>query len=141
MHLRVHWIQNPILLGSIWNLNPSITWSIKPHKITSQKTLIFSSIALSNHKPIFCLICVIVVLYCVMWLHHVWLLRVADRGRSRKKRRDFFGTIKKRLSRSKIRSKSMDPGDRDESLNRDASLSRSISADRARDPSAHSTGM
>ncbi|XP_069698125.1 phospholipid transfer protein C2CD2L isoform X3 [Periplaneta americana] len=63
-----------------------------------------------------------------------------DRGRSRKKKRDFFGTIKKRLSRSKIRSKSMDPGERDESLNRDASLSRSISADRARDPSAHSTG-
>ncbi|XP_023723494.1 phospholipid transfer protein C2CD2L isoform X5 [Cryptotermes secundus] len=63
-----------------------------------------------------------------------------DRGRSRKKKRDFFGTIKKRLSRSKIRSKSMDPGERDESLNRDASLTRSISADRARDPSAHSTG-
>jgi hypothetical protein len=66
---------------------------------------------------------------------------IADRGRSRKKRRDFFGTIKKRLNRSKIRSKSMDPGERDDSLNRDASLSRSISADRARDPSAHSTGM
>ena len=39
-----------------------------------------------------------------------------------------------------MRSKSMDPGERDESLNRDASLSRSISADRARDASAHSTG-
>jgi hypothetical protein len=76
------------------------------------------------------------VLCCVMLM-----LYVADRGRSRKKKRDFFGTIKKRLSRSKIRSKSMDPGERDDSLNRDTSLSRSISADRARDPSAHSTGM
>ncbi|XP_067003359.2 phospholipid transfer protein C2CD2L isoform X3 [Anabrus simplex] len=62
-----------------------------------------------------------------------------ERGRSRRKKRDFFGTIKKRLGRSKTRSKSMDPGERDESLTRDASISRSISADRARDPSAHST--
>uniref|UniRef100_A0A1B6LEX4 Phorbol-ester/DAG-type domain-containing protein n=1 Tax=Graphocephala atropunctata TaxID=36148 RepID=A0A1B6LEX4_9HEMI len=62
----------------------------------------------------------------------------ADRGRSRKKR-DFFGTIKKRLSRSKMRSKSMDPGEYDESSGSDP-LNRSISADRARDPSAHSTG-
>ncbi|XP_046675377.1 uncharacterized protein LOC124364163 isoform X5 [Homalodisca vitripennis] len=61
----------------------------------------------------------------------------AERGRSRKKR-DFFGTIKKRLSRSKMRSKSMDPGEYDESSNSDP-LNRSISADRARDPSAHST--
>ncbi|KAK7794196.1 hypothetical protein R5R35_000484 [Gryllus longicercus] len=63
-----------------------------------------------------------------------------DRGRSRRKKRDFFGTIKRRLGRSKTRSKSMDPAERDESLNRDASLTRSISADRARDPSAHSAG-
>lgn len=82
------------------------------------------------------LICLIELLCCIMLMFHI-----ADRGRSRKKKRDFFGTIKKRLNRSKIRSKSMDPGERDESLNRDASLSRSISADRARDPSAHSTGM
>jgi len=141
--------------GQHLEFKPQHHWSIKPRNITTQKTLIVSSITVStsdltpiclipplhNHKPIFCLICVIVVLYCVVWLHHVWLLHIADRGRSRKKRRDFFGTIKKRLSRSKIRSKSMDPGERDESLNRDASLSRSISADRARDPSAHSTGM
>lgn len=33
----------------------------------------------------------------------------------------------------------MDPGEYDESQNSD-SLNRSISADRARDPSAHSTG-
>jgi hypothetical protein len=58
-----------------------------------------------------------------------------ERSRSRRKKRDFFGTIKKRLSRSKNRSKSMDPGERDESLGRDASLSRSVSADRARDAS------
>ncbi|XP_049775583.1 phospholipid transfer protein C2CD2L isoform X1 [Schistocerca cancellata] len=63
-----------------------------------------------------------------------------DRGRSRRKKRDFFGTIKRRLGRSKTRSKSVDPGERDDSLNRDASINRSISADRARDPSAHSTG-
>lgn len=61
-----------------------------------------------------------------------------ERGRTRKKR-DFFGTIKKRLSRSKLRSKSMDPGEYDESLDSDP-LNRSFSADRARDPSAHSTG-
>lgn len=60
---------------------------------------------------------------------------LADRGRTKKKKRDFFGTIKKRLSRSKNRSKSMDPSLRDESLGRDASLNRSVSADRARDSS------
>lgn len=66
-----------------------------------------------------------------------WIIS-ADRSRSRK-RRDFFGTIRKRLSRSKTRSKSMDPGEYDESNDPDQ-LNRSISADRARDPSAHSTG-
>ncbi|XP_054285148.1 uncharacterized protein LOC129001748 isoform X3 [Macrosteles quadrilineatus] len=60
-----------------------------------------------------------------------------ERGRSRKKR-DFFGTIRKRLSRSKMRSKSMEQGEYDESLESNP-LNRSISADRARDPSAHST--
>ncbi|XP_059484473.1 uncharacterized protein LOC132201927 isoform X2 [Neocloeon triangulifer] len=59
-----------------------------------------------------------------------------ERGRTKKKKRDFFGTIKKRLSRSKNRSKSVDPSLRDESLGRDASLNRSVSADRARDASA-----
>ncbi|CAB3363244.1 Hypothetical predicted protein [Cloeon dipterum] len=58
-----------------------------------------------------------------------------ERGRTKKKKRDFFGTIKKRLSRSKNRSKSVDPSVRDESLGRDASLNRSVSADRARDSS------
>nr|CAD7439493.1 unnamed protein product [Timema bartmani] len=63
-----------------------------------------------------------------------------DRSRSRRKKRDIFGTIKKRLGRSKARSKSMDPGDKEDTLNPDSSINRSISADRARDPSAHSTG-
>ncbi|XP_065346782.1 uncharacterized protein LOC135944028 isoform X3 [Cloeon dipterum] len=58
-----------------------------------------------------------------------------ERGRTKKKKRDFFGTIKKRLSRSKNRSKSVDPSVRDESLGRDTSLNRSVSADRARDSS------
>ncbi|KAF5296175.1 hypothetical protein FQA39_LY12629 [Lamprigera yunnana] len=49
------------------------------------------------------------------------------RGRPRK-RRDFFGTIKRRLNKSKGRSKSAGPGDND--VGRDDSLNRSISADR-----------
>ncbi|XP_029041924.2 uncharacterized protein LOC114875616 isoform X2 [Osmia bicornis bicornis] len=54
-----------------------------------------------------------------------------ERGRTRRKRRDFFGTIKKRLSRSKTRSRSVGPeGD----ANHEDAHSRSISADRARDP-------
>ncbi|XP_060827206.1 uncharacterized protein LOC132913171 isoform X4 [Bombus pascuorum] len=54
-----------------------------------------------------------------------------ERGRTRRKRRDFFGTIKKRLSRSKTRSRSVGPeGD----ANHEDQHSRSISADRARDP-------
>ncbi|KAI4488870.1 hypothetical protein M0804_004368 [Polistes exclamans] len=54
-----------------------------------------------------------------------------ERGRTRRKRRDFFGTIKKRLSRSKTRSRSVGPeGD----INHEDAHSRSISADRARDP-------
>ncbi|KAK0173962.1 hypothetical protein PV328_007093 [Microctonus aethiopoides] len=54
-----------------------------------------------------------------------------ERGRTRRKRRDFFGTIKKRLSRSKNRSRSVGPeGD----TNHEDAHSRSISADRARDP-------
>lgn len=55
----------------------------------------------------------------------------SDRGRSRRKRRDFFGTIRKRLSRSKTRSRSVGPdGDPDH----EDAHSRSISADRAKDP-------
>ncbi|KAK9298903.1 hypothetical protein QLX08_007934 [Tetragonisca angustula] len=54
-----------------------------------------------------------------------------ERGRTRRKRRDFFGTIKKRLSRSKTRSRSVGPeGD----ANHEDQHSRSVSADRARDP-------
>ncbi|XP_008208053.1 uncharacterized protein LOC100118588 isoform X5 [Nasonia vitripennis] len=54
-----------------------------------------------------------------------------DRGRTRRKRRDFFGTIRKRLGRSKTRSRSAGPeGD----ASHDDAHSRSISADRARDP-------
>ncbi|XP_068239795.1 serine-rich adhesin for platelets-like [Palaemon carinicauda] len=57
-----------------------------------------------------------------------------ERGRSRgnrRKRDSFFGTLKKRFSRSKVRSKSMDPGARDASLDRDPSVGRSISMERA----------
>ncbi|XP_020294628.1 uncharacterized protein LOC109860147 [Pseudomyrmex gracilis] len=58
-----------------------------------------------------------------------------ERGRTRRKRRDFFGTIKKRLSRSKTRSRSVGP---EGEVNHEDAHSRSISADRARDPgSAH----
>ncbi|KAL6259427.1 hypothetical protein P5V15_009349 [Pogonomyrmex californicus] len=58
-----------------------------------------------------------------------------ERGRARRKRRDFFGTIKKRLSRSKTRSRSVGP---EGEINHEDAHSRSISADRARDPgSAH----
>ncbi|XP_057324078.1 uncharacterized protein LOC130666812 isoform X2 [Microplitis mediator] len=54
-----------------------------------------------------------------------------ERGRTRRKRRDFFGTIKKRLNRSRNRSRSAGPeGD----TNHEDAHSRSISADRARDP-------
>lgn len=52
-----------------------------------------------------------------------------NRGRPRK-RRDFFGTIKRRLGKSKGRSKSAGPGEND--IGRDDSLNRSISADRHR---------
>ena len=51
-----------------------------------------------------------------------------ERGRTRRKRRDFFGTIKRRLGRSKTRSRSVGPeGD----VNHEDAHSRSISADRA----------
>ncbi|KAK7085838.1 hypothetical protein SK128_008473, partial [Halocaridina rubra] len=56
-----------------------------------------------------------------------------ERGRSRgsrRKRDSFFGTLKKRFSRSKARSKSMDPGARDVSLDRDPSVGRSVSMER-----------
>lgn len=60
------------------------------------------------------------------------------RGRARK-RRDFFGTIKRRLGRSKGRSKSAGPG---EDLNgRDDSLNRSISADRSRTEDNYRLGL
>nr|XP_018900923.1 PREDICTED: uncharacterized protein LOC109032994 isoform X3 [Bemisia tabaci] len=63
----------------------------------------------------------------------------AERGRTRR-RRDFFGTIRRRLNRSKGRSKSVDPGaeQTEESGLSDTGFSRSASADRSRDPSVHS---
>ncbi|XP_014248065.1 uncharacterized protein LOC106665824 isoform X4 [Cimex lectularius] len=63
-------------------------------------------------------------------------LNGTDRGRSRKKKRDFFGTLRRRLNRSKARSRSAGPGGDDGDYDQAA---RSISADRGRDPSAHST--
>ncbi len=59
---------------------------------------------------------------------------VADRNRGRSRRRSFFRNLKERLSRSKNRSRSVDPGTpgRDDSLNRDDPLVRSVSADRGR---------
>lgn len=56
---------------------------------------------------------------------------LTERGRTRRKRRDFFGTIKKRLTRSKTRSRSVGP---EGEINHEDAHSRSISADRARDP-------
>ncbi|XP_034944691.1 uncharacterized protein [Chelonus insularis] len=53
-----------------------------------------------------------------------------ERGRTRRKRRDFFGTIKRRLNRSRNRSRSAGP---DGDTNHEDAHSRSISADRARD--------
>nr|XP_045620378.1 uncharacterized protein LOC123771715 [Procambarus clarkii] len=57
-----------------------------------------------------------------------------ERGRSRgvrRKRDSFFGTLKKRFSRSKVRSKSVDPSARDTSMDRDASVGRSVSVERS----------
>ncbi|CAB0005352.1 unnamed protein product [Nesidiocoris tenuis] len=59
-----------------------------------------------------------------------------ERGRSRRKKRDFFGTLR-RFGRSKTRSRSVGPGT-EEDAEYNAAVARSISADRARDPSAHS---
>ncbi|XP_063991248.1 uncharacterized protein LOC135169830 isoform X5 [Diachasmimorpha longicaudata] len=61
-----------------------------------------------------------------------------ERGRTRRKRRDFFGTIKKRLSRSKTRSRS---AGREGDINHEDAHSRSISADRARDPGSVSLNV
>ncbi|KAG5882174.1 hypothetical protein JTB14_002897 [Gonioctena quinquepunctata] len=55
------------------------------------------------------------------------------RGRPRK-RRDFFGTIKRRLGKSKNRSKSVGP---ENDVGRDDSLNRSVSADRARNDESY----
>uniref|UniRef100_A0A8D9EX06 Uncharacterized protein n=1 Tax=Cacopsylla melanoneura TaxID=428564 RepID=A0A8D9EX06_9HEMI len=65
-----------------------------------------------------------------------------ERGRSRGRRRDFFRTIKNRLARSRTRSKSMDDPNQSDSTANQSDLDpyrRSASADRTRDPSAHST--
>ena len=55
---------------------------------------------------------------------------ISDRGRSRKKKDSFFGSLKKRFSRSRLRSKSMDPNARDPSLD-DENVARSISMERS----------
>ncbi|XP_071520425.1 uncharacterized protein [Panulirus ornatus] len=62
------------------------------------------------------------------------LIETDERGRSRgirRKRDSFFGTLKKRFSRSKVRSKSVDPSARDISMDRDASVGRSVSIERS----------
>ena len=68
------------------------------------------------------------------FVFYVVLLYFADRNRGRSRRRSFFRNLKERLSRSKNRSRSVDPGTpgRDDSLNRDDPLVRSVSADRGR---------
>ncbi|XP_019770753.2 uncharacterized protein LOC109544832 isoform X2 [Dendroctonus ponderosae] len=58
------------------------------------------------------------------------------RGRPRK-RRDFFGTIKRRLGKSKNRSKSAGP---ENDVGRDDSLNRSVSADRGKNQDDHKFG-
>ena len=58
-----------------------------------------------------------------------------ERGRNRyKKKSDFFGTLKRRLGRSKNRSHSMEPdwSERDELIERDPLAGRSASVERAR---------
>ncbi|CAH1976773.1 unnamed protein product [Acanthoscelides obtectus] len=55
------------------------------------------------------------------------------RGRPRK-RRDFFGTIKRRLGKSKNRSKSAGP---ENDVGRDDSMNRSVSADRSRNDESY----
>lgn len=71
-----------------------------------------------------------------------------DASRSRRRRRDFFGTIRKRLNRSRGRAKSTERNVHNGDLNKNDSTasasqcnspsSRSTSVDRARDHSAHS---
>lgn len=89
-----------------------------------------------------------------MWILHIFYLNPgsnapvpventtavedSERGRSRKKKRDFFGTLRRRLNRSKTRSRSVGPGSEGSELV--DPLARSVSADRARDPSLLSTG-
>lgn len=73
----------------------------------------------------------ILIILCWFSLRTEILYTFIERGRTRRKRRDFFGTIKKRLSRSKTRSRSVGP---DGDTNHEDAHSRSISADRARDP-------
>lgn len=75
----------------------------------------------------------------IFWLRFELCLSLShlpdtDRNRGRSRRRSFFRTLKERLSRSKNRSRSVDPGTpgRDDSLNRDDPLIRSVSADRGR---------
>lgn len=68
-----------------------------------------------------------------------------DQGRGRRRKRDFFGTIRRRLNRSRGRAKSIErnalsngEATADEATACHSPSTRSISADRARDTSAHS---
>lgn len=94
---------------------------------------------------------------CISWspcdfVYEVFTLlpvHVLEAGRSRRRKRDFFGTIRRRLNRSRGRAKSIDrnalsngEASKDETTTSPAGCNspstRSISADRARDHSAHS---
>lgn len=81
--------------------------------------------------------------YCfvVKYAYKIWcfcLSYTGDRGRSRKKKRDFFGAMRTRFNRSKFRSKSIDAGQHDAA--RSLGQARSISADGTRNSSEPSVG-
>jgi hypothetical protein len=73
----------------------------------------------------------------------VFFSPTADRGRSRKKKRDFFGAMRTRFNRSKFRSKSIDASQHDQyrdSYGLSPGQARSISADGTRNSSEPSIG-
>ncbi|CAI6373172.1 unnamed protein product [Macrosiphum euphorbiae] len=78
------------------------------------------------------------------YIRIVWPCFPGDRGRSRKKKRDFFGAMRTRFNRSKFRSKSIDANQHDKYNNDLYGLSpgqaRSISADGTRNSSEPSIG-
>lgn len=65
----------------------------------------------------------------------------SDRGRDRRKKRDFFGTIKRRLGRSKTRTKSADRGMIPINAENPNGETRSVSADRSLHNNNTSTGL